>query len=52
MDENYTSCTWNLRKKWHLCKIFARIFVWFPIATFARDITVPFEGNKEKNNDL
>ena len=51
MDENYTSCTWNLRKKWHLCKIFARIFVWFPSATFAKDITVPFEGNK-KNSDL
>ena len=50
--KNYKSCPWNLRKKWHFCKIFARIFVWFSSATFARDIAVPFEGNKEKNNDL
>ena len=47
--KNYKSCPWNLRKKWHFCKIFARIFVWFPSATFARDITVPLQENRDKN---
>ena len=49
-DKNYKSCTGNLRKKWHFCILFARIFfVWFLSATFAKDITVPFEENKDKN---